>query len=224
MFLFIFCAKGQSEGRLMDNEEIFTIRFRLLSWDQSVSNLFYKQGDEKISVLASRSTPSVWYEYKGPAPLIFWREGKVRKESGDQSLIQEPAARFVPERSGDWLFLLSELSSADLKTGDDFRILAIPDPGDRIFPGVRMINFGPREIAFQINGEIVRIGPGEIGFLQPGPRSDGSITIRVAARDSVSWEPVFSTVFESHPDRRIALFVVEESGRTQFRRFSEPAF
>jgi len=210
---------GQGASNGANEEPIFKVRFRVLAWEASITDLFYLQDGEQIPFLASHSIPSNWMEYRGPAPLVFYRPSLPSVDANAPPPLPIPAASFYPRASGEWLFLI--INNPDPDAPPPYKLGVIPDPQENRLEGVRVLNFSSSEVAVQINNEVMRIPPEGADHLRPAPRPDNSLTMRIAVREAASWELFFSTVLEDRKNSRLTLFIEESEGKINLRRFSE---
>lgn len=201
-----------------DEEENFTIEFRVLALDGPVTDLFYFNGEDKVQFIAPRSVPSGQMEYKGPSPLVLYQE-TITQTKSEIARASRPIAQFETNFSGEWLFLLVSRSVDELDF--TYGIHAVPDPTDQAEEGVRVINLSYLEVAFQINEQTNRVPARSIKNIKPDVRSDNSLTLRVAVREASNWKLLFSTVMEAPEGMRITLIVEESKGQIHVRRFSE---
>ena len=217
-FCLPLAPQAQTEPGSDGKEPQYHLRFRVLSWDAPVTDLFFFQDGEKVPLLASRSHPSAWIDYHGPAPLVFYRPGQaVGDTPSSEPPPPVPAARFHPTESGEWLFIFQR----DADTAEKYALRAIPEPDDKRREGLRFFNLSRREIALQVNDRTARIDSGEKYSTDPEPRPDNSLVMRVAARQASDWKMVFSTVLEAKTNRRTTLFIFDSGDEIRFRRFSE---
>lgn len=216
----VFPLNGQETLDQSDNPPILTIGFRVLALEKPITDLMFIQEGEEVQFLASQSIPSRWMEYRGPAPLVFYRQDPGPTDPETHLGAPLPIATFEAKESGDWLFLLSENSEATLP--NVLSIQAIPENRNNIMEGIRILNLSSREVALQLNNESIRLSPNSSDHLRAGNRPDSSLVMRVAVREAVDWELLFSTVLEHRENRRLTLLVQESDGEIKLRKFSEP--
>jgi len=218
--LLILPLHGQETPNVSDNPPIVSIGFRVLASEKPITDLlFYREG-ERVEFVASHSVPSEWMTYRGPSPLVFYRQDPGPTNPERPLGAPQPIATFETSESGDWLFLLSE--NSENTRPNVLSIRAIPEDRSNIVEGIRILNLSSREIALQINDQSIRLSPESSDHLQPGSRSDSSLAMRVAVREAADWELLFSTVLEDRDNRRLTLLVEESNGEIELRKFSEP--
>lgn len=211
--LLTFCG-----GLCAQPPEPAPLRFRIMGMDSIVSGLCFIQEDGIQSFTASHSRPTAWLEYRGPFPLKFYRRSDLEALT-EESAPPPVMASFMPQQAGDWLLLFVR----DPQAGDFPRYVAVPIPdvvGD-IREGVRFYNLTRNELAISLNGEVLRVLPGQQQQVNPVPGHNAGMDMQIAALRESGWETFSSTVFGHRPNARITYFLMEVGGRFQFKRFLE---
>ncbi|WPJ95182.1 hypothetical protein SH580_17305 [Coraliomargarita algicola] len=75
-----------------------TKRFSLLSWNQTIRDVFYLDGEERMPLTIPNGAPSPVYELSGvEGPLIFYRDGGL---GPDGALVNVPVAQATWQPGG----------------------------------------------------------------------------------------------------------------------------
>lgn len=196
----------------------FRIRFRAMGWSETASDLFFIQDREKIAFTATMANPSKWVEYRGPIPLLIYKEGEYLPEPGpDGETIPRPVGTLKFTNSGDWLLMFLETSDPEGRLV--YRTFPLADTPDLIEEGFRIINFTDEEIAFQVNESLTRLEPYAVKHISPNAREDFSLSVLIASRREDEWKIRYENLFRDRPGIRTTLFIAKKDENIRIRRF-----
>jgi hypothetical protein len=194
------------------------VRFRLMSWDSVITDLNYAQGRKVVPVSMLPNGRSVFYEYEGPDPLVFFRE----VAGPDGKLQAEVAGSISPGDFKDRTLLIFFKSPSDPK---QYLIKAFDDSDAAIPPGCyRFINISNVPLRVKCGGDTGELPAGNALTLHGNPTSGGEITgIQVDAVTGSGVKHAYSNRLPFGKTTRTLIFVfqIPATGSFELKRLPE---
>jgi hypothetical protein len=198
----------------------FSVSFRTMGWSSAIKELYIMQGETKKPFTATDANPSKRIDYRGPSPLLIYKEGETELNQ-DGVPIPRLVGRFAITNSGDWLLVLEESSDSSGRLMYD--VFSVVDAPDEIEAGYRVVNFTGAPLAIRMNDSRSLIEPADFMHLSPNAREDFSLSVLIAAESENGWEVQYENLFRDRPGIRTTLFVFKKQDRIRTRRFLDRA-
>lgn len=179
------------------------LEFRLLSWDGTIEDLNYANGQKAVPVVAREGSLSPAYKFTGAGPLVLFRE--VRRE---EKTVREPVATLTPPAGFTHAILM--LAATD-PAGTAYTARWINDsPEVRQAQTITYENLSSLPVAIKLGQEELALEP-SAKLTRPTNPDVYRLSLMVAARTQKGWEMVISS---SQPVRRgLRTLVIIRDGR-----------
>lgn len=202
------------------NPTQFSVGFRAMGWSGAAEDLYIMEGQTKKSFIATDANPSMRIDYRGPSPLLIYKEGETVLNA-DGVPIPRPVGRFNITKSGDWLLVLEAAEDASDRLV--YEVFPVADDPQAIQAGYRIVNFTGAPLAVKINDAQSVIAAREFVHLQPKAREDFSLSVLLAAESEGEWTVQYENLFRDRPGIRTTLFVSKGNDRIRTRKFLDRA-
>lgn len=168
--------------------------------------LHYEYEGETVWLHASVGASSQHYRYKGPVPVVFYREETRLNEAGEEEIVRIPLAviRNIPARAERLLFVLVPLADGRFANH-------VVDYSRHILPPghVMVANLSAAEIAFTVSDDSPKvIVSGDFAVAERHAVGRYRFFMRLASRNSdAEWQLIDSGFHLAAPESR-QLFLV----------------
>ena len=191
-------------GRGQDvSEKTVKVRFRVLGWDDSSTDLNYDQNKKDVSLAILQENRSIFYDYTGPADLDLYK----LKPDKDGKIDRVVVARANLGNAGPWplLILFRNLAKPDL-----YDVKVIPD--DLVsFPTetYRFVDFSKYAISGSLGAKTFKMQPGDIVLLRSRPSGNRTTLFANLSMESGGEKiPIYTNNWAHQPAARTMVFIM----------------
>jgi hypothetical protein len=192
-------------GLSAQEEPQATVEFATLSWDKTIRDLYYFNGDEPVPVIVPNGSPGREMKYRGETQLTFYTQGK---DSEGKIIDQSVGVVNFPE--GDSSRLLLFVKSGDVGR---YRILSLNSDLDGFPLGAfKFCNLTDHRIALKVGEYGVSLESKENEVISLPQQEKTNVSVRLAAIDGgEEWELIYRSLWASPGNRRAWVFVYDDA-------------
>ncbi|WP_269522660.1 hypothetical protein [Coraliomargarita parva] len=220
-YLFIFLSLLTICQANDEVPEIFELDFITLNWDEGViRDLNYlSDGEVKSLKIYSRGF-SLPKAYRGPSPIVFFREVPADTETGVRRI---PVAKCdLTSDLDEVLFIFKALDGE----GEAFRVFPIPRNIENFKRGsYQVCNLSDFEIRGKVGEELFAVASNGFEVVELKDAESTSVEVKFARSDEEqSWELAYSSIWPHEPNNRMNIFILNSDNSlnpVQIRLFSE---
>jgi hypothetical protein len=215
-------AQAQTSAAVPPPGPDIKIRFRTLGWDVDRDSGLYYSNDKKDSEVGFHSDGrSVFYDYKGPSLLIFYKY--VDGPEGKQ--VQVPVAQADLRDVGAWALLIF---FKDPKNPDLYQVQVLADDLQAFPAGTyRYVNFGSVPMKIRIGDQQANLVPSAVKNFLVKPKGDMRVLQTTVSYDQPEGNVLaYSNNWAFFPTMRSLIFICsnpDRPGSYQVKRLAESA-
>jgi len=201
-------------GQPVGGEPEISLRFGVMAWKPVEQGIRFAPPDKPSEALRlSSESRSPEYRYRGPNPLVFFRE----RTGPEGDTIRDPVASIrVPPDLSRALFLFFPVDAP--QGAERYRILTIDDSRAAFPPGsYRFYNLTDHRIAGRIGDSQFVLPLQENRLVRPDHDNGRNIPLQLAVENPDGWQRKVSTAWLYRETARSLVFLARDGDRLAIR-------